>query len=400
MQKQVHYPLLFSALAVRGRELRNRVVMAPMGSNYTAEGGFVSDTSVTYYSRRAEHGVGMVIVEATNVDSRGLLSKYQLGGWDDAFIPMFRTLTRAVKRHGAAVLLQLTHGGAKAMPHLESVPIGPSSVQLGARMPRTIGIDEIPTLQQKWVDAASRAEEAGFDGVEIHACHMHLISQFLSPYTNRRDDAYGGSVENRARFLLETIRKVRAAVGPQFLVSSRINGYELFEEGIRIEDAIRTAHLLEGEDIDFLSVSALSQFLRFTFEGVEYRYPTSVLPKEAPDAYNTQFAAAVKREVHTPVMACGKVLTPDVAEGLLRDGKADLIAFGRALIADPSFAEKAARGEPINRCTECNACIKMATIKDLPIGCPVNREFREYREYINKNSESWLRTVTSTEVTR
>jgi 2,4-dienoyl-CoA reductase-like NADH-dependent reductase (Old Yellow Enzyme family) len=390
MPNGTHLASLFSPLEVRNRRLPNRIVMAPMGSNYTSEGGFVSESSIVYYARRAEHGVGTIIVEATNVDRKGLLSRFQTGVWDDAFIPQFKKLTSAVHSHGALILLQLTHGGAKAMPHLDDAPIGPSAVQIGAKIPRPIEADEIPALQQKYVDAARRALEAGFDGVEIHACHLHLISQFLSPYTNRRDDAYGGSVENRARFLIETVRRTREQLGRGFLVSCRINGYELFEGGVRVEEAAQTAQLLEQEDIDIVSVSALSQFLAFTFEGRRYRYPTSVLPKDAPDAHNTQYAAAVKRAIRKPVMACGKVLSPGVAERLLQEGRADLIAIGRALIADPAFAEKAARGEAVTRCIECNACIKMATVKDLPLGCPVNQEFREYHEYRDKESERWL----------
>jgi len=395
MQNRTHYAFLFSPLEVRNRQLPNRIVMAPMGSNYTAEGGFVSESSIVYYARRAEHGVGTIIVEATNVDRKGLLSRFQTGAWDDAFIPQFKKLTKAVQSRGAVILLQLTHGGAKAMPHLDDAPIGPSAVQIGAKIPRQIEEGEIPALQQKYVDAARRALEAGFDGVEIHACHLHLISQFLSPYTNRRSDAYGGNVENRARFLVETIRRTREQLGRGFLISCRINGHELFDGGVRIEEAVQTAQILEREDIDIVSVSALSQFLVFTFEGREYRYPTSVLPKEAPDAYNTRYAAIVKRAIRKPVMAAGKVLSPEVAERLLQEGQADLIAIGRALIADPAFAEKAARGESVNRCIECNACIKMATVKDLPLGCPVNQEFREYREYRDKESERWLAQAAS-----
>ena len=384
------FPLLFSPLRLRRRELPNRLVFPAVGTNYATPDGQVTPSLVEYYARRARGGVGTVVAECASVSAHGRLGRLQLGVWDDSQIPGLRQVADGIRREGAIALLQLTHGGAKVLPHMDEAPVAPSTVRLGARRPRALSREEIRALQRDYLAAAQRALAAGFDGVEVHACHLHLISQFVSPYTNKREDEYGGSVANRARFLLELIRLLRAELGDDFLLFCRINGYELYEGGLQVDEAVATAKLLAGEAIDALSVSALSQFLTFTFEGNTFRYPTSVPAKEAPEGCNTVYAAFIKQGVDTPVVAAGKVLNLGFAERLLSEGKADLVAMARALIADPELPAKARRGEPFNRCIECNACIKMAAVKDLPIGCPVNPEFRRYREFQQRGAEAWL----------
>jgi len=222
-------------------KLKNRLVMAPMVTNYASPAGEVTERLLDYHEERAAGGVGLIIVEATCVAfPSGLIFERQLRADDDSFLPGLEALARRVHLRGASVLLQLCHGGRVAISRLYGqVPVAPSPIAPpGGEIPRELTTGEISEIIASFVQAAKRAQAAGFDGVEVHAAHAYLLNQFLSPAANRRQDGYGGDLNGRARFLLDVLRETRREVGRDFVLSCRINGAEFgLPDGITPQDS-------------------------------------------------------------------------------------------------------------------------------------------------------------------
>ena len=329
-------------------ELKNRVVMPPMVTRYASEDGFVTERTKDYYEARALGGVGLIIVEATYVHRQGWAFQNQIGISDDKFIPKLKELTDVVHKHGAKIAVQLHHGGREAKSTVNGLqPIAPSPLPGAAgETPREMTVEEIAETVAYFADAAVRAEEAGFDGVELHAAHGYLIDQFLSPVSNKRKDEYGGDVRHRARFLLEIIADVKEAVGDDYPVWCRMDGKEYGVEGITLEDARQTARLVQDAGLAAIHVTSWG--------------PATPVNRTTPtftSAILEELDEGIKKAVSIPVIAVGRI-TPDDAERLLREGKADLIAIGKALLADAEWANKVAAGraEDINHCIICNNC--------------------------------------------
>ena len=360
-------PHLFRPISVRGLTLKNRIVMPPMGTRYPTYGGAVTSKLIDYYVERAKGGVGLIIVQFTVVTPEGVSSLYPLGIWDDTFVPGLRALAEAVRTAGAKVAIQLAHAGGAASSAMSRRPVvGPSAVPaLGREVPRELSREGIAQLIDAFGAAARRAVRAGFDVVELHMAHGYLLNQFLSPLFNRRTDSYGGTLEGRARFPLEVLRQTRQAVGDGMPVFCRLNAEDGVEGGLTLAEAQVVATLLERDGADVLDVTA----------GIGESFEMSAPPMTIPPGSLVSYAAAIKTVVKVPVVAVGRLHDPVLAEQVLAEGKADLIAVGRGLIADPEWPRKAAEGRygDICPCIACNQPECHGRIfQQVELGCTVN----------------------------
>jgi len=339
---------LWEPFRIGRMELKNRVVMPPMVTRYAADDGFVTERTRDYYEARARGGAGLIIVEATYVHRQGWAFPNQLGISDDKFIPGMRELVDVVHKHGAKIGIQIHHGGREAKSAVNGLqPVAPSPLPgMAGETPREMMVEEIAETVAYFADAAVRARTAGFDGVELHGAHGYLIDQFLSPNSNKRKDEYGGSVRNRACFLLEIIADVKEAVGDDYPVWCRMDGKEYGVEGITLEDAQKTARLVQEAGLAAIHVSAWGP------ESPVNRTTPTFTPVVIED-----LAEGIKKVVSIPVIAVGRI-TPEDAERLLEEGKADLIAIGKAMLADAEWANKVASGktDDITPCIICNGC--------------------------------------------
>jgi len=342
---------LFEPITINGMTVRNRIVVPPMDTGFGSTEHKVTDQLIAYHRRRAEGGMGLIIVEYTSVDPGGRCTETQIGIYDDRFIAGFKRLTEAVHAHGAKIALQIHHGGLRARPQFSGGEIvAPSAIAEGY-VPRELTLPEIEALVEAFGQAARRAKAAGFDAIEIHGAHGYLINEFLSPWFNRRDDAYGGTFEKRLRFPLEVIRRVRELVGPDFPVGFRINGDELpLGSGLTLKDTTRIAVRLQAAGIDMIHVSVGT---------IGSSLGKVVAPMAVDWGFNVYAAAAVKRAVDIPVITVGRITDVRLADRIVRDGHADMVAMGRASLTDPEFPKKAQEGrlDEIRRCFGCaDAC--------------------------------------------
>jgi 2,4-dienoyl-CoA reductase-like NADH-dependent reductase (Old Yellow Enzyme family) len=367
-------PRLSDPFTVKGLRLTNRLVMAPMVTGLAVEAA-PSPAMLDWYAAHARAGVGLVIVEATAIAPEGTILPYTLGIWDDAQVEGLSRLARAIRAEGVPAVLQIVHGGARTWredPSRERV--GPSAVALmPGPAPRPMEEHEIDAVVRAFADAALRVKLAGFDGVEIHAAHYYLLSQFLSPYSNRRRDRWGGGLAGRARLGVEVASAVRCAVGPDYPVFCRMHAVELFEGGMSTEDAIHFARAFVGAGVDLVDAAGIGQASVGAWEGHPYLSPSGALPKGSPGGAYAPFAGRLRQAAGVPVITVGKLGEPGVAQRVLDEGWADLVALARQLIADPLAAEKllAGRDDEIARCQECLTCF--ASIRRGPLKCGVNR---------------------------
>lgn len=376
---------LFERVRIRTLELKNRIVMPPMGTNLAGDFGSVTDRLIDYYVERAKGGASLIIVENTAVDwPGGKAIPISLRIDNDKFIAGFNDLVEAVHLAGAKICLQLQHAGAQGSMTYSSEGarlVAPSDVPClatGGEIPRPLTIEEIEEIEEKFAAAARRCKAAGFDAVEIHGAHGYLLMQFMSPFYNRRGDRYGGTFENRMRFPLEVVNRTRAAVGEAYPVIYRISADEYIEGGLTLKDAKRAAVLLQQASVDCIHVSA------GVYDSVHMMMPGM----GAPDGIHMELVHGIKSVVDVPVIGGTKLRTAALAEQVVQEGKADLVAFGRPLIADPEMPKKVAEGrvEDICPCIYCNDCAGRIH-RDLRIGCYVNPAVGREREYRVKPAE-------------
>lgn len=356
--------------------LRNRIIMPPMGTEFATAEGYFTQRMKDYYAARAKGGVAMVIVEIACIDSpagKGLLG--QVGIDDDRYLPGLSGLAQAIKAHGARAAIQLHHAGRSAIRAAGVQSVAPSAIAPpGYETPRELSPDDINRLIDCYALAAERARKAGFDGVEIHGAHLYLIAQFLSSAWNRRRDLFGGSLENRARFLLEIVRQCRKKVGQAYPLWVRMNGVEVgVDNGITLEESQQVAHWAEQAGADAVHVSAWGEG-----PGL-YKY--AIVPMTEPEGLLIPLAAGIKKSVGIPVIAVGRI-TPALAEETLKQGSADFISMGRALIVDPELPRKIASGDmgDIRPCLSCNYCTDLRNI-EYGIRCQVNGALGREGEY-------------------
>lgn len=349
------YPTLFSVGAIGRMEVKNRFVMPPMVRNYADANGLATDRYVAHIERIARGGVGMMILEASYVREDGKGFKNELGLHEDGVVRGLRRLAAAAHAHGAKIGIQLYHAGRQTSAKITGVqPVAPTAIPdpSSMEMPRALKTEEIADLVGAYADGAARARQAGLDFVEIHGAHGYLITQFLSPFSNGRTDAYGGSSANRLRFLEEVYAAVRVAVGDDYPVILRLSADEQVVGGLRLSDTKRIAKRMERLGVDAIHVSAGNY--------ASYAKGLMIPPMAIPDEPLVPLAAGIRSAVGIPVIAVGKIRTPAGAERILRSGKADFIGIGRTLLADPDYPNKVREGrlDEISPCIACNqACI-------------------------------------------
>jgi 2,4-dienoyl-CoA reductase-like NADH-dependent reductase (Old Yellow Enzyme family) len=387
------YKNLLSSGKIGQLELRNRIVMTPMGSNLSEANGHCGERIQAYYEARARGGAGMLIVGVASIAwPSGACNPNQVAISCDEFLPGLRALASRIKLHGCRAAVQLQHAGKVAVCDIAAgrpmlVPSVPDKsrdemsaaltpVEMSAFVKsyskkgakagyKVADRDDIRELIEHFAEAAERARRAGFDGVELHAGHGYILSEFLSPSINRRDDEYGGCLENRARLLVDVIEAVKIRAGSDFPVWCRIDALEYrVDRGICLADAVETAVLAEAAGADAIHVSA-------------YANPSSGAAfTEAPLVHRSggylPFAATIKARLRIPVIAVGRI-EPEVAEQVLARGDADFIAMGRKLLADPQLPNKLIQGqqEAIRPCIYCYTCVSRIFVND-HVHCAVN----------------------------
>ena len=342
--------------------------MAPMGTNYAADTGAVSNRLIRHYVERARGGTGLIIVENTAVQyplGRGAARHLRIDA--DEFTPGLNQLVEAVQRHGARVAIQLNHAGAlTTAARAGATPVGPSNVPMapGRVAPRPLALAEIDEITRCFIAAGVRAQKAGFDAVEVHGAHGYLLSEFLSPYTNHRTDEYGGSLENRLRFPLAVVKGMRQALGRHFPIWMRVNGDDFVEGGLGLDEVKVIARALVAAGLDALHVSA----------ALPGAHQKQVEPMRYEQGWKLYLATAIREAAGVPVMATSVIREPAFAEQAIAEGRVDLVVMGRGLLADPNWANKAAGGqaERINRCISCNVCLWSRSVQDIGLRCTVN----------------------------
>jgi 2,4-dienoyl-CoA reductase-like NADH-dependent reductase (Old Yellow Enzyme family) len=326
-------PHLFDAVTLRGLTLRNRIMMSPMCQYVAESDGRATDWHMVHYGSRAVGGVGLVMIEATAVEPRGRISAGDLGLWEDGQIEPLARIAAFCHTHGAAVGVQLGHAGRKAWSSERGqgpeAPVAPSAIAFdeGWRTPEALDEAGIETVTAAFGRAAARALEAGLDVIEIHGAHGYLVSAFLSPLANRREDAYGGSHAGRARFAARVADAIRGEWPESKPLFIRLSCTDWAEGGNQPSDAALFGRLLAEHGVDLVDCSS---------GGV-----VSVRPPASP-GYQVPFAACVRAEGEVPTAAVGLITRPEQADAIIASGQADLVALGRALLRSPYWAHYAA----------------------------------------------------------
>ena len=358
---------LFRPIRIGTMEVRNRLVMAPMGTNLGNPQGEPTEQMIRYYTARSKGGVGLILTDDTTITSSALYHKNGLRLDEDRLIPSWKKLTHNVHSHGAKIAPQLVHPSFNApstFSGLQPVAASPIPSRRYREIPRELTGEEIEKIIEQFAEAARRAQEGGCDAVQIHCAHMHhLLGSFLSPLYNKRTDAYGGSLQGRLRLPLEVIRRIRSKVGPGFPILIRISGEEFLPGGQTIEESKFIAPLLVEAGVDAIQVSA----------GTGNNFWMVVPPTGTPEAPNAALAEQIKREVDVPIICVGRIHHPWTAEKILKSGKADMVAMGRALVADPELPNKAARGDldEIAPCMGDSMCLVYVQMEQ-KISCLIN----------------------------
>jgi 2,4-dienoyl-CoA reductase-like NADH-dependent reductase (Old Yellow Enzyme family)/thioredoxin reductase len=358
---------LFRPIRIGAMEVKNRLVMAPMGTNLGNQQGEPTPSMIRYYAARSRGGVGLILTDDTTITSSALYHKNGLRLHEDRLIPSWKKLTQEVHSYGAKIAPQLVHpsfNAPSAFSGLQPVAASPIPSRRYREVPRELTGEEIEKIIEQFAEAAGRAQEAGCDAVQLHCAHMHhLLGSFLSPLYNKRTDAYGGSLEGRLRLPLEVIRRIRSRVGAGFPILIRISGDEFLPGGQTIEESKYIAPLLVEAGVDAIQVSA----------GTGNNFWVAIPPTGTPEAPNAVLAEQIKREVDVPVICVGRIHHPWVAENLLKNRKADMVAMGRALVADPELPNKAARGawDEIAPCVGDSMCLVFVQMEQ-KISCLIN----------------------------
>lgn len=360
---------LLNPIDIGTLQIKNRLAVAAMVTVYCDPDGMATERYIAYHEARAKGGWGLIITEDYAVDPAGR-GFWTAGLWKDEQIESHRGLTRRVHQHGSKIIAQTYHCGRQTSPDIIGCqPVSASAIPCPAMgcMPRALTIPEIKKIVCQFGDTAYRAKMAGFDGVEVHGGHGYLIAQFMSNYSNKRSDEYGGPLRNRMRFPLEIIADIRQKCGDGYPIIFRISADEFVPGGRNIEDTKVIAKALEKAGhagIDAIHVSA----------GVYGSTAAIIPPLNVPHGWIVDFAEEVKKVVDIPVITVGRINDPHLAESVIRSGKADMVAMGRGSLADPDLPNKFAAGnsEDICQCIGCQQGCLQVLFRNEPIRCLVN----------------------------
>jgi len=359
------YPHLFSPLKLGRLTLKNRLVVPGLTTNFAESDGAVGDALCRYLAERAAGGFGLIVTENMGVAPGGRVMPRMVMADDDRYIPGLQRLARDVHDKGGTVFAQLSHAGRQTRSRITGESLVAASAipcPINREMPRALDTDEVMDYVDKYVAAAVRVAEAGFDGVEIHGAHGYLVAGFLSAYSNRREDRWGGAIEQRMRFLLQIVDGIQVKLGRDFPISVRISAREFVAGGNDIPEAIAIGRALAARGVGALSISV----------GVYESFNRISMVSGDPEGQWLETAAAVKAAVPIPVMGVGRIRRAAMAEQALAKGQIDLACIGRGSIADPGFAAKvkAGRENRIVACVGCNLCLGRSSRPETI--CPVN----------------------------
>ena len=379
------YDKLFEPGMIGGLEIKNRIVMPAMGCSLAESTGEAGARMIKYYADRARGGAGLIITEITRIDDEtGVGTPNQLSVTNTHMIAQLSRLVEAVHAYDTKLFVQLHHPGNQTPSRLIGgrQPVSASDVtcKVIGEQPRALTTEEVEAMVKKFVTGAVIAQKAGVDGVEIHAAHGYLVSQFLSPHTNKRTDKYGGSFEGRMRFVTEIIMGIKAYCGPNFPISVRMNGSDYLPDGITEEDGIAQARYLEKLGISCINVSC----------GTYDSGATIIEPNYFKEGWKRHLAANIRKAVNIPVIAVSNIKHPAIAEKTLEQGLYDFIGIARGHLADPDWGKKAREGKDvlIRKCIGCMECFRILN-DGLPLGCTLNpvlgREFEYGDEKLVKN---------------
>jgi NADPH2 dehydrogenase len=348
------YPLLLSSLQIGHLILHNRIVMPPMVTFMAKDDGLVTEAHIEHYTSSV--GPGLIIVEGTAVLPEGRMSRRQLGIYSDQHIEGLAQLARAIHSGRGLAGIQIHHAGITAFNETRTEKSKRLVIILLRLLKQQVMFSGLRRILEAFKSAASRAVEAGFDIIELHGAHGYLFSQLLSPLTNWRIDRYGGSLENRRRFLLEVYRAVDKVASKRALVTCRLGVADKYKRGFLLSEGLSTASSLVKEGIKVLDISS--------GRGV----PNYVKPQKSPYSGRLHLAHKVKSVVQIPVIGGGRIRHPDLAEQALQDGMADMIFVGHGMLADPGWARKTIAGKPnlIKPCMECRNCFHFTDSSKCP----------------------------------
>ncbi len=370
---------LFSPIKIGTMEIKNRMVMAPMATDYTNPDGTISQRLIDYQVARAKGGIGLITSEVTTIDSMSPYVPNTVALWDDKFIPGFKKLADAVHAHGAKIVPQISHPGPESLaPFFNGTQtVGPSPVMnfYSKLMCRELSIEEIEKIVEQYGETAQRAKEAGCDGMELHAAHSYmLVGSFLSPLRNKRSDIYGGSLTDRLKLPLDIIRRVKETTGNDFPIIMRLSGDYLFPGGIDLLETQYMTSIFAEAGIDAFHISA----------GVFPELSYNIMPPTGtPLGLNAGLSAAIKKVVDVPVMVVGRINDPRIAEDILQRDEADMVVMGRALLADPEFPNKAREGkfDDIVPCIACGMGCVVERIHGRDMTCVINPAVGKEKEF-------------------
>lgn len=353
------YPQLFTPIKVKSLKLKNRITMAPLYLGYAGTDGKVTAAILAHYRLMAKSGAALVVVENASITPAGAGASRVLRCDHERFVAGLAELAAAIKGQKCKAALQLNHAGRFAAG---AETVSASDVAAFGKTPKALDKKEIAAIRRQFAAAAARVQKAGFDLTELHGGTGYLLAQFVSPRTNKRTDEYGGSIENRIRFPLEVLAAVKDKVG-DFPVGYRLLADEWLADGLKPAEAKVLAAALDKAGVAYLSV------MGGTYESF---FLPEVVKKSKRPGYMVALAKTIKSAVTVPVIAAGRIATPDKAEAVLAEGKADLIGLARVLWTDPQWPSKARKGqqEAINPCRPaCNACMQLV-MKGKPALCP------------------------------
>jgi 2,4-dienoyl-CoA reductase-like NADH-dependent reductase (Old Yellow Enzyme family) len=372
------YRQVLSECKIGPVNLPNRVVYPAWQLNYANTDGTVSDKLMKYYTDLAKGGCGLIFTGAATVSGDGIPFDRVMRVDTDAAVPGLTKLFAAIKELGAVPAIQIVHYGRQSSTSVSGDTLmAPSAIPCPVMSQydpeykvREMTLPDIEHLRQAFIAAAERSAQAGAEVVEVHACHGYLLNEFLSPYSNTRTDAYGGSVENRARLIVEIIEGIRARLNNNIAICVRVSGDEFVDGGLKPTDFEDIVPLFEAAGIDMLNVAA------GVYESMERIVP----PQSLGMAPHADIAGRIKPFTSVPVCAVGSILSLGAAEAIIADGKADLCAMGRAQMADPDIVKKSVGGREaeIRQCKHCNSCTFWTT-GDPQVYCAVNTDYQKER---------------------
>ncbi len=318
---------MFKPFVLKDMTLKNKIVLPPMDTYSADKEGNVNDIHFNHYVSRAMGGVGLIIVEATAVTQNGRISDHCLGIWDDSKIPGLKRIAEGCQSYGSKIAIQINHAGRKCTAEADYT-LAPSAIAFDEtyRVPREISKEEIKVAIKQYGEAAKRANKAGFDALEVHGAHGYLISEFLSPLTNKRTDEYGGSLENRARFLIEVLDEVSKNWPANKPLLLRVSATDHLPEGMKVEDMVKIINMVKNK-LDIVHVSSGGVALA----------PISIYP-----GYQVKYAEIIKKECQVPTIAVGLIKTEELVNEILGNDRADLVAMGRELFRNPYFVVQTA----------------------------------------------------------